>query len=210
MNRQHRGRSGASRRGGSSQASRRIPIERFLSQRGKRRGWYVVVTLAAALLLMLADRGGLLIEAGDDMARYDGRTFTVTRVIDGDTLDVDVADGDDRTTRIRLWGVDTPEKARRDPPSPAEPFAKEATDLVRRLAEGKRVRLILEPHRLRGKYGRLLAFVELPDGTLLNEVLVSAGLSRSDDRWSHRYIKRFDSLERDAREAGMGLWKKGD
>ncbi len=174
--------------------------------RGKRRGWYVVVTLMVALLLVLADRGGLLVDAGDEFARYDGQTFVVTRVIDGDTLDVDTPDGDERYTRIRLWGVDTPEMARRDPPRLAEPFAQEATDLTRGLVQGKRVRLILEPHRLRGNYGRLLAFVELPDGTLLNQALLSAGLTPADDRWSHRHIKGFESLEHEAREAGVGLW----
>ncbi len=174
--------------------------------RGKRRGWYVAVTLVVALLLVLADRGGLLVDAGDDFARYDGKTFAVTRVIDGDTLDIDVPDGDERTTRLRFWGIDTPEMARRDPARPAQPFAQEATDLTQRLAQGQRVRLILEPHRLRGNYGRLLVFVELPDGTLLNEALLSAGLARADDRWSHRHIKRFEALERDARGQGVGLW----
>lgn len=186
--------------------SRGIPIDRFLSERGKRRGAYVFFTLLVALLLMLADRSGLLAEPGDDMTRYDGQTFTVTRVIDGDTLELDVPDGEHRTTRVRLWGVDTPELARQDPPRPAEPFAAEATELARELAEGKQVRVILEPHDLRGNYGRLLAFVELPDGTLLNEVLIRAGLSRADDRWSHRHVTRFDAVEREARQAGRGLW----
>ncbi len=183
-----------------------MPIERFLSWRKRRRGWYVVVTLGVAVLLVLADRNGLLTEAGDEVARYDGKTFVVTRVIDGDTLELDVPDGDERTTRVRLWGVDTPEKARRDPPRPAEPFAEEATDLTRRLTQGQRVRLTLEPHRVRGNYGRLLAFMELPDGTFLNEALLATGLARADDRWSHRHVKRFESLERDAREAKKGLW----
>jgi len=183
-----------------------MPVERFLSWRKRRRGWYVAVTLAVAVLLVLADRHGLLIQAGDEISRYDGQTFVVTRVIDGDTLDIDAPDGDQRTTRVRLWGVDTPEKARRDPPRPAEPFAEEATHLTRGLVQGQRVRLTLEPHRVRGNYGRLLAFVQLPDGTLLNEALLLAGLARSDDRWSHRYVRRFESLEREAREAKIGLW----
>jgi len=182
-----------------------MPIERFLSWRHRRRWGYVAVTLGVALLLVLADHNGLLIQASDELARYDGRWFTVTRVIDGDTLDIDAPDGDRRVTRVRLWGIDTPEMAHRDRPR-AEPFAQEATDLTRRLAEGRRVRLTLEPHRLRGHYGRLLAFVELPDGTLLNEALLSAGLARADGRWSHRYIRRFESLEREAREAKRGLW----
>lgn len=198
----------ASRRSGTSRNTPRIPLEKFLRYRGKRRGWYVAITLVVALLLVIADRTGLLVEPGDDMTRYDGQTFTVTRVIDGDTLDLNVPDGDEPTTRIRLWGVDTPEKARQDPPTPAEPFANEATDLTRDLVQGKRVRLTLEPHRQRGNYGRLLAFVELSDGSTLNEALIAAGLAHADDRWPHRHIKSFESLERQARKAGVGLWGK--
>jgi len=207
MSRQRNKKLQASRRGKASGHSRRgMPISRFLSERGKRRGGYVFITLLVALLLMLADRSGLLVEHGDDMTRYDGKTFTVTRVIDGDTLDLDVPDGDERTTRIRLWGVDTPEKAMQDPPRPAEPFSMEATEFSRGLAEGKRVRLILESHDLRGNYGRLLAYVELPDGRLLNEALITEGLGRADDRWSHRHVTRFDELEKEARQARRGLW----
>ena len=46
-----------------------------------------------------------------DLGRYDRKSFTVVRVIDGDTLDIDIADstGNWKTTRVRLWGVDTPE-----------------------------------------------------------------------------------------------------
>jgi len=44
-----------------------------------------------------------------DVARYHGKTFTVVNVVDGDTIDVDVPDGEYEHTRIRLWGVDTPE-----------------------------------------------------------------------------------------------------
>lgn len=181
----------------------RLTLDRFLKGRGQRRWTYSAVTLMVALLLVLADRSGLLVRAGDDLARYDGRWFTVLRVVDGDTLTVDAPDGAEAYTRVRLWGVDTPELAHRDPP---EPFAQEATELTRQLAQGRRVRLILEPHRLRGDYGRLLAFIELPDGTLLNEALISAGLSRADDRCSHRYIQRFADLEREAKASKRGLW----
>jgi micrococcal nuclease len=182
------------------------PISGFLLGRSKRRWSYTAVTLVAAVLLLLADRSGLLLEAGDDVARYNGQWFTVVRVVDGDTLQIDVSDAGEATTRVRLWGVDTPEMARRDPPKPAEPFAQEATDLSRRLVEGQKVRLTLEDHRLRGNYGRLLAFVELPDDTMLNEALILAGLARADDRWSHRHLEHFKALEREAKQAGRGLW----
>lgn len=199
-------RSGTSRNAGKAL----MPVDRFLAWRKKRRGGYVLITLVVAGLLMVVDRSGLLLHAGDDLSRYDGRVFTVTRVVDGDTLTIDEPDGSKPYTRIRLWGVDTPEVRKHDPPRPAEPYADEATDLTRRLAEGQRVRLILEPHRLRGEYGRLLAFVQLPDGRLLNEVLLADGLAEADARWSHRYLERFENVEKSARTAGKGLWSRND
>jgi len=44
-----------------------------------------------------------------DTEKYHGKTFTVSNVVDGDTIDIDVPDGEYEHTRIRLWGIDTPE-----------------------------------------------------------------------------------------------------
>lgn len=156
--------------------------------------------------VVLADRQGWLLYGGDELARYDSQTFLVTRVIDGDTLDIAAPDGTHPTTRIRLWGVNTPELARTNPPTPAEPFAEEAKRLTWELTHGQRVRLTLEPHRLRDNYGRILAFVELPDGSLLSEALLVQGLAKVFDRYSHRYIERFDLLQLQARRQGLGIW----
>lgn len=188
--------------------SKPIPIERFLVWRSRRRLGSVIAVTVVALLLILADRRGLLLYPGDDLQRYDGRAFLVVRVVDGDTLMVDQPDGQEPYTRVRLWGIDTPELQRRDPPKPAEAYAEEARDLARRLAEGKTVRLILEPHRLRGSHGRLLAHVQLPDGSWLNEHLLETGLARADGRWSHRHTQRYELLADRARESGVGLWSR--
>ena len=59
-----------------------VPVADFLRGRGKRRWTYTTITLIIALLLLLADRSGLLLETGDDLARYDGKWFTVVRVVD--------------------------------------------------------------------------------------------------------------------------------
>ena len=186
--------------------SKRIPLDRYLLGRGRRKWMYSLLTLVIAVLLILADRSGLLLETGDDIARYNGQWATVLRVVDGDTLVIDVPDGQEATTRVRLWGVDTPEMAHRDPPRPAEPYAEEATAFTRNMVEGKQVRLTLEPNRLRGNYGRLLAFVELSDGRMLNESLILAGLSKADDRWSHRHLDHFRAVEQEARQAKRGMW----
>ena len=161
----------------------------------------MLVVLAIAIL---ADRSGWGFYQGSDLSRYDGQRFRVAGVIDGDTLDLAVADGDRPTTRVRLWGVDTPEAARDG--RPAEPFAENATQRVRELAYGTTVAVTLEPHRPRGRYGRLLAYITLADGSVLNERLLAEGLARADDRWPHRAMGRYTQLQAQARHEGWGLW----
>lgn len=168
-------------------------------------GTLVVLMLILAVLIV-ADRAGPGLYVTDDLRRYDGKTFAVARVIDGDTLDLRVPDGDEPTTRIRLWGVDTPEMASFDGTRPAEPLSEAATQFTRDLVQGQRVTLHLEPQRERGRYGRVLAYVELPDGTLLNARLIEAGLSPADDRWSHSRVEAFARLEALAKRRGVGLW----
>ncbi|MEM7626375.1 MAG: thermonuclease family protein [Planctomycetota bacterium] len=159
---------------------------------------------AALAGLILADRAGWGFYQGPDLSRYDGKTFRVAGVIDGDTLELAIKDGERPTTRVRLWGIDAPEVARDGRPS--EPFADDATDRAQTLAYGTTVKLSLEPHRLRGRYGRLLAYVTLPDGTVLNERLLAEGLARAEDRWPHRAAGRYAQLEAQARHEGRGLW----
>lgn len=167
------------------------------------------------VLLALADRGGwLLAEASDDLVRYDHASAIVVRVIDGDTLDIAIADpvtGKD-VTRIRLWGIDCPELARRaqgsSPATSTEFGAEEAAALSRELAEHATVVLMLEAHRQRDRHRRVLAHVDLADGTRLNERLLQAGLARADDRWSHRMQRRYAQLEVAARRAGAGIWSE--
>lgn len=163
---------------------------------------------AAALFTLIAlDHHGLLLFRGDWM-RYHGKTFSVVKVVDGDTLDIAAPHGEKPTTRVRLWGVDTPELARST--RPAEPLAHDAAALTRRLCEGQTVTLQLEPHRLRGRFDRLLAHVALPDETLLNEALLLAGLARVDERYNHSRLTAYQMLARQARYEGVGIYGLGE
>ena len=75
-------------------------------------------------------------------------TGSVTNVVDGDTIDVRLASG--KSERIRIIGIDTPERG--------ACWASEATSATRRLALGKRVTLIGDGTQdTRDRYGRLLA-----------------------------------------------------
>ncbi len=164
----------------------------------------VLLGLAALVLL---DRGGLLSREGGDQRRYHEKWFTVVRVLDGDTLDVDIRDGDYPHTRIRLWGVDCPEMHYDDQgQAHPEPWAEEATAYAWQLLDGRRVRLHLEPHSTRDRHGRLLAYVELVDAGVFNESLLLEGWARADQRFPHRHLQRYLTLEEQARSRRVGIW----
>ena len=67
-----------------------------------------------------------------DFEKYHAKTFTVAGVVDGDTIDIDIPDGRNKTTRIRLWGVDTPET--KNPKLGVMYFGPEAADFTKKLA----------------------------------------------------------------------------
>lgn len=162
----------------------------------------------ALAVLILADRQGwLLVTRRDDYGRYHGRAFTVTSVIDGDTIEIEMPDPvEDRpTTRVRLWGIDCPEVAHPGRPE-AEPWGPEAAARTRALALHETVTLHLEPSRLRGHYGRILAHVDLPDARRLNAVLLEEGLAYADDRWAHSELMAYAAAERIARAQQRGVW----
>ncbi len=129
----------------------------------------------------------------------EGQWRTVVRVVDGDTV---ILNGRER---VRLIGVDTPETV--DPRRPIQYFGKEASAFTKRMVEGKRVRLEYDQTR-KDRYGRTLAYVYLEDGTHLNAEIVKRGYGHAYTRFPFRYMEEFRRYEREAREAGRGLWKK--
>jgi len=143
---------------------------------------------------------------GDDFEKYHDRTFTVVKVVDGDTLDIDIPDGRYKTTRIRLIGVDTPETKK--PNAPVMYFGPEASEFTRSHTLGKQVTVLLDTvTKTRDRYGRLLAYTKLPDGTILNEILISEGYGYADSRFKHSFSNKYKQLQSQAKAAKRGLWK---
>ena len=135
----------------------------------------------------------------------------VQRVVDGDTLKL----SDKR--RIRLIGVDTPElhyseKLLRDSKrthkniEAIQALGAKAADFTRELCEGKNVRIETDVRKL-DKYGRLLAYIYLEDGTFVNAKILEEGYGQvmtipPDVKYADYFLK----LEREARKNGKGLW----
>lgn len=119
---------------------------------------------------------------------------TVIHVSDGDTLSVKPFN-DRKTRKLRLQGIDAPELG--------QPFAREATERLRTLTYLKA--LTIEEIE-QDRYGRQVAYVYLPDGTMVQEQLLYDGLAWMYRRYSSSI--RFFAAERSARNSGIGLWQQ--
>lgn len=142
----------------------------------------------------------------NDWSKYDHKTFTCVKTVDGDTIDIDIPDGRYRNTRIRLLGVDTPETKK--PDTPVMYFGPEAYNFTKEKTLNRQVTVLLDKNaNVRDKYGRLLAYIRLDDGKILNEELVINGFAYADTRFANSFNKEYVQLENDARKAKRGLWK---
>ena len=189
----------------------------ILAMSRRRRTGLIVLCLFTFVLLVLLDYGiahrrrCFRIVSGKqtnllDQTDYHGKKFVVTKVVDGDTIDVNFPDATREYTRIRLLGMDTPEMGSKE--SAPMPFAYEAAAFTRQVTLGKYVTVYLDgPGPTRGKYGRLLAYVKLPDGRFLNEVLLTEGCAYADTRFRHSFYNKYRQLEARARGSRKGLWK---
>jgi len=189
----------------------------FAMSKRRKTGITILCLLAAALLILLdhsfiskrwqpLPKSTEQIEA-HDLEKYHDKTFAVVKVVDGDTIDIDIPDGSSARTRIRLLGIDAPET--HSELYGAMYYAAQATEFVKSLSLAKDVTIYLDnPNPTRGKYGRLLAYVKLPDGRFLNEVLLIEGFVYADLRFEHSFFNRYKQLEASARSLNKGLWKE--
>lgn len=144
--------------------------------------------------------------SGIDVDRFHNKTFLVVRVVDGDTIDIALSLSDPNRTRIRLLGVDTPETVH--PRMSVQHFGPESTRFVTHVCLNRRVEILLDPlSDIRGKYGRLLAFVILDDSSVLNERLLTLGLGYAETRYPHMHKARYKILEQAAHATSTGLWQ---
>ncbi len=137
-------------------------------------------------------------------SQADSATVQVVRIIRGDTIEVCCVFGD--RVKVRYIGVDTPET--HHPMRGVEPYGMEAAEANRKLVDGKTVRLEFDVQQF-DKYGRTLAYVYLEDGTFVNAWLVEHGYAMVMTVPPNvKYQDLFLRLQREAREAGRGLWER--
>ncbi len=168
----------------------------------------------AAFPALFADREGL----GFELDVNESYQVDVTAVTDGDTVTVEFENG--TTDTVRIVGLDTAEtdssierlqeyEGIDDGPA-LETKADEATTYAQNQLGNETVTLSFDPSEgLRGDFGRLLGFLELPDGTVYNEAAIGEGWARVYDSGFDRHDQYWE-LEQQARANGSGLWEISD
>ena len=143
------------------------------------------------------------------------QTTTVTRIVDGDTLKVFYLEGEES---IRLIGIDTPEsrvnkKTKKDAKRSGQDIetiiamGKRATEYVESLVKPGGLITIEFDVQERDRYKRLLGYVYLPNGNMLNEEIVKAGYaSVMTIPPNVKYKDRFLIAYQEARKDKRGLW----
>lgn len=135
---------------------------------------------------------------GSQMPSSAPETFRVMRVVDGDTIELENGD------KVRYIGVNTPETVK--PRAEVECFGHEASNFNKQLVEGKMVRLEKDVSD-RDRYGRLLRFVYLEDGTFVNDELARQGYAyASTFPPDVSKADQFKQAQQEARENKRGLW----
>jgi micrococcal nuclease len=152
------------------------------------------VRRAVAVLLLAACAPGA--------AANDGRA-TVVDVVDGDTVVLDIGG---REEHVRLIGIDTPEVHVDDGEQP-ECYGPEASAFTAQLLPPGTAVVVTRDVVGRDDYGRLLAYVTLLDGTLVNEAIVAGGYATPLSIAPNTALaRRFVAAATAAEAAGLGLW----
>ena len=178
-----------------------------MTSRSLRRGALRAPLLIAVVLIAIAfsrcgtDNGGSAQPRGPLQVR-------VTHVVDGDTIDVALPDGNEDT--VRYIGIDTPETVK--PDTPVQCGGPRAHAVNDRLVSGRTVTLRFDAER-RDVYGRLLAYVYLPlrepgrRPLFVNAELVRRGLARTlTIPPNDSFAPLFARLAAQAGASSRGLW----
>lgn len=134
------------------------------------------------------------------------RYYDVVRVIDGDTIVVDI---NGKKETVRALGMNSPETV--DPKKPVECFGSEASLEAKKLLENKKVKLQIDPNQsLFDKYDRLLAYIWSDDGIFFDEYMIANGFAfeYTYQGVAYKYQKDFKNRETSARSSELGLWAK--
>lgn len=167
-----------------------------------RRQRLLLAAFVVVVIIVVATQSGWLGSSAKTASRFQPGLYSVRQFVDGDTIVVDM-NGSPET--IRFIGVDTPETHK--PNTPVQCYGMEAAAYTKSLIGDSRVRLQADSlDTNRDRYGRLLRYIYLPDGTLVDEVLVQRGYGFAYLSFPFEKAAQFAADQASAQRAKVGLW----
>ncbi len=170
----------------------------------KKRQVKLITTVVTGLVILVSQHYGWLDQAKQTAMVNQPGLYRVSEYVDGDTIVVDM-NGTNET--LRFIGVDTPET--HDPRKAVQCFGKTAAAFTKSTIskQGSRVRLEADPlNTNRDRYGRLLRYIYLPDGTLVNAEIIKQGYGFAYTGFPFTKSDEFINYQTQARQANRGLW----
>ncbi len=161
-----------------------------------------IVSVIIALALYFGQQQGWFQHAEQTATQDQPGLYAIDHFVDGDTIAVNM---NGRKETVRLIGVDTPETHR--PNTPVQCYGPAAAAYTKNVIGDQKVRLEADPtNQNRDRYGRLLRYVYLPDGRLLDKGLVQNGYGFAYTLFPFQKKAEFVAAEEQARAANKGLW----
>lgn len=168
----------------------------------KRQRKQLISALTALLIIVLTPLVLRYAPQNETLQQTQPGLYRVQEIDDGDTLVVDM---NGTAEKIRFIGVDTPEV--KDPRKAVQCYGRAASAFTKQLVGSNDVRLEADSQNTnRDRYGRLLRYVYLPDGTLVNAKLIEEGYGFAYTGFPFSKMEEFKQLQTAAREQNRGLW----
>lgn len=164
--------------------------------------WVSVFAALISAAAYVATQQGWLQEAGQTIQANQPGLYTVERFSDGDTIVVSMQG---KNESIRFIGVDTPETHK--PNTPVQCYGPAASAYLKNLIGNQPVRLESDSLSTnRDRYDRLLRYVYLTDGTLVNENLIKNGYGFYYPYFPFTKSEQFSAAQQSAQAGNKGLW----
>lgn len=176
-----------------------------LSYNKRKKLMIVVVSLILLLIGAISEHYGINLPLDKQVAQTNivaSGFYKVIKFDDGDTIVVDM-NGTKET--VRFIGVDTPEV--KDPRKPVQCYGHAASAFTKQLIGDQAVRLEADPENTnRDRYNRLLRYIYLPNGTLVNAEIIKQGYGFAYTSFPFTKKAEFKAYEDEARQNNKGLW----
>ncbi len=169
-----------------------------------RRLRYSLILGILTLFVIFVGRDGGLDWAGYQLKNNQPGLYRVKYFVDGDTVIVNM-DSHDET--IRLIGADTPEIHK--PNTPVQCYGPEAAAYTKERLSTMQFHLISDPLSTnRDRYGRLLRYIYLTDGTNFEHELIAKGYAFYYPYFPFTKSDDFNTAQQHAMKSNLGLWGK--